>query len=153
MGAPQHETPRHSVSVSGVILDATATRVLLIQRRDNNHWEPPGGVLELDETIDEGLRREIEEEAGVTVRVDALTGVYKNMSRGIVNLVFRCTALTEPTSSTAEALTVTWVPIRDVENLMDSAYSVRVVDALSDAVVSVRAHDGVRVVEEASCRR
>ena len=29
-------------------------RALLIRRRDNLHWEPPGGVLELDETIDAG---------------------------------------------------------------------------------------------------
>lgn len=142
----QHETPRHSVSVAGVILDASATQVLLIQRRDNNHWEPPGGVLELDETIEDGLRREIEEETGVTVRVETLTGVYKNMSRGIVNLVFRCTALTEPAPSTPEAAAVAWVPLDSLEDLMNSAYAVRVMDAANDGHVSVRAHDGTRLV-------
>ncbi len=101
MGAEQQETPRHSVSVAGVILDASATQVLLIQRRDNNRWEPPGGVLELDETIEDGLRREIKEETGIDIAVDQLTGAYKNMDRGIVALVFRCTALSEPVSSTA----------------------------------------------------
>jgi 8-oxo-dGTP diphosphatase len=40
-------TPKHSVSVAGVVIDEDE-RVLLIQRRDNGHWEPPGGVLELD---------------------------------------------------------------------------------------------------------
>jgi 8-oxo-dGTP diphosphatase len=54
------ETPRHSVSVSGVIPDDHG-RVLLIRRRDNQRWEPPGGVLELGETIHDGLRREIRE--------------------------------------------------------------------------------------------
>ena len=147
MGGHQNETPRHSVSVAGVILDASATQVLLIQRRDNNHWEPPGGVLELDETIEDGLRRELEEETGVTVRVEALTGVYKNMSHGIVNLVFRCTALTEPASSTAEAVRVAWLPLSTVHSLMDSAYAVRVLDALKAGRVSVRAHDGTRLVE------
>ena len=53
--------PRHSVSVSGVIPDDHG-RVLLIRRRDNQHWEPPGGVLELGETIEDGLRREMREE-------------------------------------------------------------------------------------------
>ena len=81
--------PRHSVSVSGVILDDHG-RVLLIRRRDNQHWEPPGGVLELAETIRDGLRREIREETGLDVEPDALTGVYKNMPRGIIALVFRC---------------------------------------------------------------
>ncbi len=153
MGAEQQEIPRHSVSVAGVILDDSSSQVLLIQRRDNGHWEPPGGVLELDETIEDGLRREIKEETGLDITVDQLTGVYKNMSRGIVALVFRCAPRTESLSSTSEAAAVAWFPLNEVGSLMDSAYCVRVMDALSDAVVSVRAHDGVRVVEGASGRR
>src|SRR5262249_55831694 len=51
--------------------------------------EPPGGVLELDETIEDGLRREAREETGLEVEPIALTGVYKNMTRGIVAPVFR----------------------------------------------------------------
>jgi NUDIX domain-containing protein len=51
-------SPRHSVSVSGVIPHDHG-RVLLVRRRDNQHWKPPGGVLELAETIHDGLRREV----------------------------------------------------------------------------------------------
>ena len=80
---------RHSVSVSGVIPDDHG-RVLLIRRRDNQHWEPPGGVLELAETIHDGLRREIREETGLDIEPGAITGIYKNMPRGIIALVFRC---------------------------------------------------------------
>lgn len=40
----------HSVSVAGAIVD-DAGRALLIRRRDNGRWEPPGGVLEAGETI------------------------------------------------------------------------------------------------------
>jgi ADP-ribose pyrophosphatase YjhB (NUDIX family) len=50
----------HSVSVAGVVVD-DAGRALLIQRRDNGHWEPPGGVLETGEDIIAGLRREVAE--------------------------------------------------------------------------------------------
>jgi 8-oxo-dGTP pyrophosphatase MutT (NUDIX family) len=42
-------------------------RALLIRRRDTLHWEPPGGVLELDESIEAGLRREVRERTGLTV--------------------------------------------------------------------------------------
>ena len=147
MEAQAQHTPQHSVSVAGVILDATASHVLLIQRRDNGRWEPPGGVLELDETIEDGLRREIKEETGIDITVQALIGVYKNMSRGIIALVFRCAALTEPLTSTPEAAAVAWVPVTGVEDLMDSAYSVRVMDAITSGTVSVRAHDGIRLVE------
>jgi 8-oxo-dGTP diphosphatase len=73
----------HSVSVAGVVIDDHG-RALLIQRLDNHRWEPPGGVLELDESIDDGLRREVREETGLDVEPEAVTGVYKNMTRGIV---------------------------------------------------------------------
>ena len=51
-------TPRHSVSVAAVVTDDHG-RVLVTQRRDNGKWEPLGGVLELEETIEASLRREI----------------------------------------------------------------------------------------------
>ncbi len=82
----------HSVSVAGVIVDDQG-RALLIQRRDNGQWEPPGGVLEREETISEALQREVLEETGIRIAVPAtLTGVYKNMTGLIVSLVFRCEA-------------------------------------------------------------
>jgi hypothetical protein len=34
------EAARHSVSVAGVVIDDSG-RALVIQRRDNGHWEPP----------------------------------------------------------------------------------------------------------------
>jgi ADP-ribose pyrophosphatase YjhB (NUDIX family) len=52
------QAARHSVSVAGVITDKDG-RVLLIRRCDNHRWEPPGGVLELAESIHHGLRREV----------------------------------------------------------------------------------------------
>src|SRR5699024_9617200 len=82
-GRAMSETPKHSVSVAGIVIDS-AERVLVIRRRDNGHWEMPGGVLELSEQFEDGVRREVAEETGMVVHVDQLTGVYKNMSRGIV---------------------------------------------------------------------
>ena len=38
------EATYHSVSVAGVVIDENG-RTLVIQRRDNGHWEPPGGIL------------------------------------------------------------------------------------------------------------
>lgn len=65
--APQaEELPRHSVSCVGVAVD-DGGRVLVIRRRDNGAWQPPGGVLELDETPEQGTVREVLEETGVRV--------------------------------------------------------------------------------------
>jgi len=136
-------TPRHSVSVAGAIVDEHG-RMLAIRRRDNGHWEPPGGVLELDETIEDGLVREIREETGLTVDPERLTGVYKNMRLGIVNLVFRCSVTGGATTRTdEEAAEIAWLTAEEVEQRMDEAFAVRLLDALHAAQPAIRAHNGV----------
>ena len=140
-------TPKHSVSVAAAVVRVDG-RVLAIQRRDNGKWEPPGGVLELDESIEDGVRREVREETHLEVEVEALTGVYKNLERGIVALVFRCRAHGSEAgvSPTPEAAQVRWLDTAEVREHMDPAYAVRILDALaySDAP-AIRAHDGVNV--------
>jgi ADP-ribose pyrophosphatase YjhB (NUDIX family) len=37
---------------------------------------PPGGVLELAETLSEGVAREVLEETGIKVQAEQLSGVY-----------------------------------------------------------------------------
>lgn len=136
------EPARHSVSVTGIITDDRG-RALLIQRRDNHCWEPPGGVLELGESIHDGLRREVHEETGLDVEPVALTGVYKNMNRGIIALVFRCkTASGQPvTSDETEAFR--WATDTEIRELASEAYVTRVLDALHDpAPAAIRQHDG-----------
>jgi 8-oxo-dGTP diphosphatase len=119
--------------------------VLVVQRRDNGHWEPPGGVLELAETFDEGVRREVAEETGVQVEVERLTGVYKNVKRGIVALVFRCRPAAGEATATDESRRVAWFTPDDVRQHMVPAYAIRVLDAL-DGGVAARAHDGVHMI-------
>jgi 8-oxo-dGTP diphosphatase len=140
------DSPRHSVSVAAVVVD-DQDRALLVRRRDNGHWEPPGGILELDEDIADGLRREVAEETGLQVEPSALTGVYKNMSRGIVALVFRCRQAGGALTTASETAEVRWANRDEVARLADQAYVVRVLDALDFATPpAIRAHDGVRLV-------
>jgi 8-oxo-dGTP diphosphatase len=140
------QPPKHSVSVAGAILD-DAGRFLVIRRADNGRWEPPGGVLELDESIADGLTREVEEETGLHVRPLALTGVYKNMSRGIVALVFHCEIIGGEARATTEVREVAWLTPDELTDHMSDAYTVRLLDALRrDAPPTVRAHDGTSLV-------
>jgi ADP-ribose pyrophosphatase YjhB (NUDIX family) len=133
---------RHSVSVAGVITDDHG-RALLIQRRDNHRWEPPGGVLELTEGIHDGLRREVREETGLDVEPITLTGVYKNVTRGIVALVFRCKATGGHLATNEEVTAFRWAGQSDICGLMPEAYAIRVLDALlTSSSVKVRKHDG-----------
>jgi ADP-ribose pyrophosphatase YjhB (NUDIX family) len=133
--------------VSGVITDDQG-RALLIQRRDNHRWEPPGGVLETDESIQDGLRREVREETGLDVEPTVLTGVYKNMTRAIVALVFRCTITSGHLTLNDEAAAFRWATPADVAHLTAEAYAVRILDALRDETgTSVRQHDGTHLLD------
>ncbi|HYZ52210.1 MAG TPA: NUDIX domain-containing protein [Streptosporangiaceae bacterium] len=137
---------RHSVSVSGVITDDHG-RALLIQRRDNHHWEPPGGVLELGEAIHDGLRREVREETGLHIEPDALTGVYKNMTRGIIALVFRCKITGGQLTTNDEVAAFQWADPDAIGQLASEAYAVRILDALRTGTTpAVRQHDGTHLL-------
>ena len=107
---------RHSVSVAGVIVDQD-DRCLIVQRCDNGHWEPPGGVLEVDEGVADGLQREVREETGLIVEPVALTGVYKNMRRGIVALVFRCRIAGGELTTNEEVCAFRWASRDEVRSL------------------------------------
>lgn len=137
----------HSVSVAGVIVD-DAGRALLIKRRDNGKWEPPGGVLERGETIPDALQREVLEETGIKIALPAtLTGVYKNMTGLIVSLVFRCEAIDGTPTTGAETRALRWATREEITELADEAYAIRVLDALDNtSPPAIRAHDGVRLI-------
>ncbi|WNI25105.1 NUDIX hydrolase [Streptomyces sp. ITFR-16] len=117
-------------------------RVLTTRRADNGTWEPPGGVLELAETPEDGVRREVYEETGVKVQVDRLTGVYKNTSRGVVALVFRCRAEGGHEQLSDETTAVEWLTPEETISRMAEVFAVRVTDALLDGAPRVRSHDG-----------
>ncbi len=137
---------RHSVSVAGVIVDDNG-RALLSRRRDNQRWEAPGGVLELAESIEDGLRREIREETGLTVGPVVLTGVYKNMARGIIALVFRCRIVAGQLTVNDEVTEFQWATADEATRMVSEAHAVRVLDALQEnAAPAVRQHDGVHLV-------
>lgn len=138
--------PLHSVSVAAAIV-ADDGRVLAIQRRDNGAWEPPGGVLELGETIEAGLRREVHEETGLHVEPERLTGVYKNMPRGIIALVFRCHVVAGDLRTTDETKDARWLAPEEIPTLMTPAYTIRLQDALVAGRPQTRAHNGVDVID------
>lgn len=139
------DLPRHSVSVAAAVVNDRG-EVLVVRRRDNGTWEPPGGVLELDEDIHRGLRREVREETGLEVEVDRLTGVYKNMVVGVVALVFRCRAAGGALTVNEEATDFRWLRPEEVPDYTGEVFAVRLLDALDDADVRVRAHDGRKLL-------
>ncbi|MET7676321.1 NUDIX hydrolase [Streptomyces seoulensis] len=147
MSQPQeaNPSPLHSVSVAGVVVREDG-RLLAIRRADNGAWQLPGGILELDETPEAGVAREVLEETGIHVEVDELTGVYKNLPRGIVALVFRCKPSGGIERTSSESTAVSWLTPEEVSERMSEVFAVRLLDALDGDGPHVRSHDGKRVI-------
>jgi 8-oxo-dGTP diphosphatase len=73
------------VGVGGVVI--AEDRVLLVRRGSEpmrGQWSIPGGVLEVGESLSEGVMRELREETGLTVRVldliEALDRIFPDPS-------------------------------------------------------------------------
>jgi len=74
--------PRPIVGVGGVVF--AGGRVLLIKRRFEplaGRWSLPGGVLEVGETLSQGLAREMKEETGLDVEVGPVVDVFDRITR------------------------------------------------------------------------
>jgi 8-oxo-dGTP diphosphatase len=135
----------HSVSVAAVII--SDGNVLLTQRADDHTWVIPGGVLELGEDIEAGLHREVLEETGLSVEISALTGVYKNMMRAVVALVFRCRMTSGQLSINDEVINFHWADAGEVRAMASDVSAARVLDALAGrSTPAVRQHDGVHLL-------
>lgn len=68
------------VGVGGVVIDDG--RALLIRRGSHplkGEWSIPGGLLEVGETIVQGIARELAEETGLEVRVVELIEVFERI--------------------------------------------------------------------------
>jgi 8-oxo-dGTP diphosphatase len=77
MASSREYPERPIVGVGGVIVENG--RTLLIRRGSEplrGEWSIPGGTLELGETLEEGVVRELLEETGVQVRVLELIEVF-----------------------------------------------------------------------------
>src|ERR1700732_3227941 len=80
MASSREYPARPMVGVGGVIIDQG--RALLIRRGREpllGEWSIPGGMLELGETLEQGVARELLEETGLSVRVVELIEVFDRL--------------------------------------------------------------------------
>jgi ADP-ribose pyrophosphatase YjhB (NUDIX family) len=64
-------------STNGFILNARG-EVLLQRRSDNGFWGLPGGRVDIGESVEQGVIREVFEETGLRVRMKRLVGIYSD---------------------------------------------------------------------------
>jgi ADP-ribose pyrophosphatase YjhB (NUDIX family) len=109
------ETPL--VGVGGVVVDQG--RVLLVKRGREplkGHWSLPGGLLELGESLQEGVIREINEETGLTVEplqlIELLDRIHRDGGRIRFHYIiadYLCRVVSGELNAASDADAVRWI--------------------------------------------
>jgi len=118
MGVPREYPARPAVGVGGVVIREGA--VLLVRRAAEplaGQWSLPGGAVEVGETLEEAVVRELGEETGLRVRVVALVEAFEKITRDAegrpryhyVLLDYLCAATGGALRAGSDAAEVAWV--------------------------------------------
>ena len=99
-------------------------RVLLVRRGRppfQGQWALPGGFVELRETVEQAVVRELREETGLRARPERLVGVYSGPDRDprkpTTSVVFRMSGRGGTPHGGDDAREARWVPVSEVGSL------------------------------------
>jgi 8-oxo-dGTP pyrophosphatase MutT (NUDIX family) len=126
-------------SVSAVIFDARG-RLLLQQRSDGGQWGLPGGSVEIGESVQEAVIREVREETGLRVAPGRLIGIYSEPALQVVrypdgnvwhyiNVCFECAVRYGTLTTCDETLALAWVPPARLPRTLLPNHRIRIRDA------------------------
>lgn len=84
-------SPKFTVGVAALVRDDEG-RILLLRHtyRLARPWGLPGGGLKPGETLEECLRRELREEIGMEVEIEALLSAAAHFDRRLIDMIFAC---------------------------------------------------------------
>ena len=117
---------RTDIVAAGIVIEQG--KVLLSRRKKGSHlaglWEFPGGKAEAGEDPRAALRRELEEELGITTRIGEIVEVtfhrYEDADKAVLLLFFE--AFREEGSPEPRALDVAEVAWRDAAGLSPEVF-------------------------------
>jgi ADP-ribose pyrophosphatase YjhB (NUDIX family) len=123
--------------VGAVVLDAD--RVLLVRRLNpplQGEWSLPGGAVELGETLETAVAREVLEETGLRVTVGPVAGVVDRVHRDnegrveyhYVIVDYFCRPDGGTLACASDAAEAMWVPINDLRQYRLTDAAMRIID-------------------------
>ncbi|MBI3400451.1 MAG: NUDIX hydrolase [Acidobacteria bacterium] len=127
---------RPIVGVGAVVFDRG--RVLLVRRGQEplkDEWSLPGGAVELGETLEEAVARELREETGLDVEVGAAVEALDRISRDADGRVeyhyvlvdYACTVRGGRLTAGTDAADVRWADVTELEGLGVSRKAISVI--------------------------
>lgn len=130
-----YEYPRPAVTTDCVIFsfDGTDLKVLLVQRGIEpykNCWAFPGGFLRMDETAEEGAKRELQEETGLVAecieQFHTFSDVHRDPRGRVVTIAFYALVKQSEVKGGDDAQNAQWFSIKDIPHLaFDHDYILR----------------------------
>jgi 8-oxo-dGTP diphosphatase len=128
---------RPILAVGGVVIHDS--RVLLIRRGRpplEGRWSIPGGILEIGETIAEGVARELKEETAIRVRVMKLLEIYEKVLRDersraryhFVILDYLCEFVEGTATAGGDVREILWAEKQQLASLALTAAASQVID-------------------------
>jgi 8-oxo-dGTP diphosphatase len=128
---------RPVVGVGGVVI--SNGRALLVRRGApplQGEWSIPGGMLEIGETLSEGVRRELAEETGVEVRVLDLIEVFERIlldaggraKYHYVVLDYLCEAIRGNARAGSDVIAVAWANDSELAQYSLTPTAMRVIE-------------------------
>lgn len=122
---------RYRISCSAII--ERGGEYLMARRSDIGWWNLPGGGLEANETVEQGLEREVREEVGIAIRIVRLVGVYSKPQKNEVVLTFLCKPADDtPPTTSDEVSEVGWFTPQTLPANTLPKHRQRVLDAALD---------------------
>ena len=120
-------TPNRPRRIGVVVFVERDDRVLLERRADFGTWGPIGGGLDEDETVTDGIAREIREETGLETISVELFGVFSDPSRivaypdgsvmRLLSVVFTARVAEAVPRRSHESLELRWVTIAELRKI------------------------------------
>ncbi|MGC4780460.1 NUDIX domain-containing protein [Micromonospora zamorensis] len=123
------------VPAAAAIVTDQHGRVLLQRRSDSGNWSLPGGAMNVGETLQQCVVREVREETGLDVEVTGLLGIYSDPAHVIAY----------PDGEVRQEFTVTYRAhvIGGTISISDESTDVRFIDPADFDHIPI--HDTVRL--------
>lgn len=121
-----YKYPHPAVTADCIIFgfDGTDLKVLLVQRGlepYKGHWAFPGGFVKIDESAEDGAKRELEEETGLeNVQIEQLhaySAPNRDPRERVITIAYIALVRIQDVKGGDDAADARWFPVKDVPSL------------------------------------